>query len=663
MPDAAARAAHVLVALALVLPAVLFLPSAADPVNIVKMTALLLCAIALLAVGAVRVIVRRRARLPWALPAVAAGALLVALVVAAVASPATTSAVVGAYGRNSGLLAYASAIVVFLAVLAAFDRAGTRIVLYALMASGGFTASYGLLQYLGVDAINWDNPNPIISALGNSNFASAYVAICLPAFLWGALRTTWSVPARVACAVAAAACLLVAFLSEAVQGPLAAAAGGAVLAGAWLLDRPAHVRRGGFAALATVGAAGTLFLAWGATGGGPAATVFDDTGSRARGWFWQAALSMWADHPILGVGLERFGSFWLRARSLDAVRGLGAEDVTDAAHSVPLHLLATGGLLLFVVYAVFVAVTAWALVAGLRRLRGDERLLVGALGGCWAGYQLQSLVSIDQVPLLVTHYALAAAIIVAAGRATTRLVRLPGHVVPPAPGPGGSRRQKARTPNRRRLTPADVAVLAVAGVTALALVWFALVPLRANIAARSGDLALARGDGTPALAAYGAAADLLPGEPLYWDRLGRLLLRAEQPQQALDAFRRGIDAAPDDVIVVRGAARAAEAAGDTDAAARYHRRALELHPNSPSTIIAAADFEFQQGRPDGAEQLLQKAVQVLPSEAKVWAALGELKAATGDADAAREALQRALELDPQVAGAAERLQSLQQGST
>ncbi len=209
-------------AAAVVLTAVLFTARLADPVNIIKMTALVLCAIVLLASCAVRAVRTRVVQLPWGVPAAVALALLVAFVVATVTAPVTTTAVLGAYGRNSGLLVYASALVLFLVGLRIFDRGGTRVILYALMLAGAFTASYGLLQFVGLDSVPWNNPfNPIIAALGNPNFAAAYLAICTPAAAWGALRTDWGLPWRALSAVLATMCLLAALLSNAAQGPLA----------------------------------------------------------------------------------------------------------------------------------------------------------------------------------------------------------------------------------------------------------------------------------------------------------------------------------------------------------------------------------------------------------------------------------------------------------
>jgi O-antigen ligase len=86
---------------------------------------------------------------------------------------------------------------------------------------------------------------------------------------------------------------------------------------------------------------------------------------------------MWREDPVLGVRLDTFGPFWHTQRSAESVQALGAERFPDAADSVPLQLLATGGLVLALAYLAFVVLAAAGLVGGLRRLRGEERLLLG----------------------------------------------------------------------------------------------------------------------------------------------------------------------------------------------------------------------------------------------------------------------------------------------
>jgi hypothetical protein len=202
MPSAALRFDRVVLAAAVVLTSVLFTAKSADPVNVIKLTALLLCVIVLVASAAVRVVRLRVAQVPWGLPAAVAVSLLAALTVTTVTAPVTSTAVLGTYGRNSGLLAYASAIVLFLAGLRLLGGRETRVLVSGVVIAGLFTATYGLLQLLGWDSVPWNNPfNPVIAALGNPNFAAGYMGIAAPVAVGGALWKGWDPPWRIACAV------------------------------------------------------------------------------------------------------------------------------------------------------------------------------------------------------------------------------------------------------------------------------------------------------------------------------------------------------------------------------------------------------------------------------------------------------------------------------
>jgi putative inorganic carbon (hco3(-)) transporter len=662
VPVAWLRFDRVVLAAAVVLTAVLYTSRAADPVNVIKMTALVLCAVVLVASAACRVVRVRVAQLPSGPVAIAAVAFLLSLVVATVTAPSTTTAVVGAYGRNSGLLTYGSAVVLFLVGLRVLDRGSAHVPLLALVGAGSFTASYGLLQYVGIDQVPWNNPfNPIIATLGNPNFAAAYVAICTPAAVWGALRRGAPVELRVASGLVAVLCVLAAVLSDAAQGPLALAPGLAVLALAWLLDQRDRVKRVGIVALGSLTALGVLVIAAGVAGAGPLAGVFRDAGSRARLYYWEAALAMVRENPLLGVGLDTYGGYWRQVRSPEAVRELVASDFTDSAHSVPLHLLATGGLLSGLTYLAFLGLVAAALVVGLLRLRGADRLTLGALGGCWTAYQVQSFVSIDQVPLNVTQYVTGAGIVVLAGWAALREVRLPGAPPVQVPGKGKGKGRQVRPPKLRPVTAASGALLVGITVLALALSWFALSPLRANTAVAAGDRAQSAQDQQAALASYEQATRLLGGQSYNWQKRASFVRSLERPDLALEFYERAATVDRRDLDALRETAGLAEAQGEVELARRTWQRALQIDPRGPATLLRVAQFEQLQGDLPLAEELLERAVEVAPQRADIWGVLGQVRAGQQDTAGAREAFEQALALEPGQAAATEGLAALPRG--
>ena len=653
MPTAYQTFDRWLVIIAIVSTAALFTAQAADPVNVIKLTALLICAIALLASFAVQAIRTRELQVPWGVPAIISFALVVAFVLSTLVAPVTNTAVLGAYGRNSGLLAYLGGIVLLVVGLRVFRDRGARFLVAGVVAAGLFTATYGLLQRIGWDSVPWNNPfNPIISSLGNPNFAAGYLGISGSVAAGGALWAGWAVGWRVACGVTAALCLLAGFLSSSVQGPMSSAGGFFVLAVAVVLGQPEPRRKIGLSVLGvTALVGGTALIAGLVAKAGPAAPLFLDGGSRARYLYWDTALRMFGDKPLLGVGLDQYGNFWRSMRSAESVVTLGTE-YSDAAHSVPLQMLAQGGLVLGTVYFAFIGFTLYTLVRGLLRLEGQDRMLLAAVGAGWAAYQVQGAVSIDQVPLLALHYALAGGVIAASGLSPVREFRLPGALKPVVVHRNDSKARRraaaAAAPRVRPSTGGDAAGLVVVGLVGLFLTFTAVTPLRANTVALDGDTALRAGDGRASVAAYDKAVDLVGGQALYQTKKAAAYEQVTPPQpvQAQQAYQQAVDVDPFDLNALTALAQLAAANGDLETARDAYRRAAELDRWNAVTVQSSAAFELANDGADAAAALLQDAASRLPRMAALWAALGDARAALGDDAAARAAYDRALAIDP-----------------
>jgi tetratricopeptide (TPR) repeat protein len=595
------------------------------------------------------------AQAPWGLGGVAALALAIAFTVAALAAPRFGMAWHGAYGRNSGLMAYLAATILFLVVLTAFDAAATKLLLFAVLAAGLFTGVYGLFQRLGVDAINWNNAfNPIIASLGNPDFASAYLGITVPAALWAACWTGWPVALRATSAVMAAFCLFVAAISSAVQGPVAAAAGTAVLALGLALNLSGRRRRQALSGLYGVIGVGVLTVLAGAGGVGPARSFFSGIPWDSRVWYWQAAVNMWQRSPFTGVGLDAYGAYWRRDRPLASPRRLGGAAYSDSAHSVPIQHLAQGGLLLALAYLFFCSVIIVALVRGLRRLDGQDRLLLAGLGGTWTAYQVQSLVSIDQVPLLILNFVVGAGVLVAAGTVTRREVRLPGAPAPETPGRG----RKIKKPLRRPTTPVDVALYTGIGAVVVVLLWLVFVPLRANYAVYAAAVDSANGDSATAVSELEHAVDLEPAVGNYRTKLGEELGRAGRKPDAQRAYAGAFDVDVTEVNAGLFAADLAVGAGDIEEARRLFDRALVMDPSNGATILRWATFTREHGDAKAAQTRLERATRDLPGEVLLWAALGDVRLAAGDKAGARSAYEQALVVDPTHQPAKDALQTL-----
>lgn len=523
------------------LMAVVFWSGSSDPVNVTKMTVAAIAALLVVVSTLIRIALLRRVSVSAPL-GVSVLVLAFGLVAATVASDVPGASVAGAFGRSDGLLLYLSCLVLFFVASSAFSVDTARISLLALLGAGAFACAYGLLQRAGADPVHWVDIglSPVIGTFGNPDFESGYLGVVVPAAAWGALTTTWSRAWRV---MAGALLLLAgatAVLTHAIQGPVAAAAGLVVVAVAVLLDRGERWARAGvrallgvFALVAVAGAAGL------ATESGPFGWLGRRGSFAARRWYWSAALAMWRRHPWTGVGLDRYGAYY---RAVRASAGAPVNDYSDAAHSVPLHLLATGGLLVFLPYVALALLVAWLLIRGVRRHEGERRLLLAGVGGAWVAFQVQSLVSIDQPGIAVTGWVLAGVVAAVAGR--PRLKTWPLKRQPAAPLPVKGRRRPSVASPTVEWSGAAYAVAALTIVVGLLAFWQVIKPLRASHASRSSIVALSAGLGNPAFEALNTATRLAPYEQSYWLQRGRFLQQVRQPELAITSYRDGLRADP-----------------------------------------------------------------------------------------------------------------------
>jgi len=646
-----------------------FWRSTYDVFNTFKATVLLLGTIGLVALGAYRVSRTRRLAVPWN-PAVAAACVLaIAFIVATLVSPTPLLSVVGRPGRHTGLAMYLAYLVLFAITTRLHAEAKPAALAKTLLGAAVPVTVYGLLQTIGVEPFGWqavEGGPQVFSTFGNANFFAAFLGIVAPLATWGALTTTWSAPWRAGSAALGVLALTAAIASNSLQGPAVAVVGAAFVTMVAIGGSPtlSRGRKAGFiGGGAALGVAGLIAVALGA---GPFAPIraglVSSLGTRTPKWV--TALAIWRDHPVTGVGLERYADHFFAYRPASLAAETGLRRTTDTPHDIPLDMLVNGGLVLGLAYLAFVGLTGWALVTGLRRTTGDDRLLLAGLGGAWLAYQLQSLVSIDVPPIAALHYVLAGAIVGLGTRPELRLFALPG--APPLAAPEPVRKGKrkggpsaAPRPARTPLAPVNPLLLGILGGLGLAAMVIAVTPLRADAAA--GRALRFGGDPVAAVDGYRRAGDIASWESRYPALLGGYLTQPEVSRagEALDAHLDAARREPGSLAHALNVARLSTTLGQPEQADDWWERVLDLDPTTPEVLVEASAHWLARGDSARAEELAQRAVAVRDSDATLWVALGQARAAAQDTAAAREAFQRALELNPQVEGGAEGLAQLE----
>ncbi len=619
------RIAAVQRALLLAVPALValvFWTPGLDNFDMIKWTLAVLAATALAILGGLRIFLHGRASLPWGPVAWAIAGFVLALVLATVTSDTPIISLLGVHRRYSGLLLYASCTVLLVTVLRRFDERSASSVVLAIAAGAVGMTVYGLLQLAGADPLPFQRRyTGIFSTLGNPNFAAGYLGATLPLVLWPALAPRRSLWVRLLSLVLAALQVTALLGTNASQGVFSAGAGLGVLALAWVLARERPWSRRVAAGLVAAGGLAVMTTVAGLSGQGPLSILARQRSFELRTYYWQTAVSILRDQPLLGAGLDRYGVNYRLHRPLDAVLTTDLPATNDAAHNVVLQMMATGGLLLGVAYLAVIGCTGWALVRGLRRWRGERLLLLGAVGGAWLGYQAQSMVSIDVPALAILHWVLAGAVLVVASPPPVREVVLRPAVAAAAQqgkgkGKGKGKQRGVTQPHGRRLRTRTGRIAAgVATVVSFVAVYALTLPLRADTAAGAALREEAAGDLEGALADVDRAIDLAPWEFQYWFERGRYHIETEDFRDALAAYIASAERAGGDLKPTLAAARAASVAGQNQLTEQWYREALEIEPRHPGLKVEFARFLRDQGREADAERLLREALAVDPSNA------------------------------------------------
>jgi hypothetical protein len=119
---------------------------------------------------------------------------------------------------------------------------------------------------------------------------------------------------------------------------------------------------------------------------------------------------MGSDHPLTGVGFDTYGDWYRRARDTQALITPGPNTVTNAAHNVPFDVFAFGGWPLFVPYLAILLLSVVAIIRVTLRTREYDGIFV-TLTTAWVCYQLQSIISINQIGLAIWGWLFGGALI------------------------------------------------------------------------------------------------------------------------------------------------------------------------------------------------------------------------------------------------------------
>ena len=368
-----------------------------DPANLGKMLALSVVAFSLVPflVLNYRELIRKSKSAP-----ILIGSLMIVMGISIILSPNTLErGVYGAFGRNTGLLTYSCLCIVFLSVLLISKENSFRRILNSFYLAGVFNVAYCLLAEAGFDIFTWLNPyKSVLGTFGNPNFIGAFMGIFVTLLSVRLFEVNQKITSRAMNAVLLFLSLFVVYLSEALQGLLIAAFGISLsiffkLRSILKTSRILHVYFGSVAFLA-------FFAVLGIFRQGPLANFLYKPSVTFRWEYWKAGFEMGKSNIFSGVGLDSYGVYYRTFRSKSATDFPGLNTTTDAAHNVFLDVFSGSGLLAFVIYF---SISIYIFILSINYLRNNRTydVVFLTLFLCWCAYQLQSIISINQIGLAI----------------------------------------------------------------------------------------------------------------------------------------------------------------------------------------------------------------------------------------------------------------------
>jgi O-antigen ligase len=305
----------------------------------------------------------------------------------------------GAYGRNTGFLTYLFLSFIMIGALTIKSPDSFKKIILGLVVAGAINVVYCAWVLVFGDFIPWNNPyGNILGLFGNPNFIGSFLGIFCSVIVALSLGKESTSKQRVLYAILFLIAAYEIKESKAIQGIVVTASGVAIVGFFYLRSRfkswyPVSIY------IFIMGVIGTLSLL-GALQRGPFDFIYKRSVS-LRGAYWDAGITMGSAHPFSGVGMDSYGDWYRRARSVEAATNTpGLATVTNAAHNVVIDFFAYGGYPLLLSYLFILILGSIAIVRVALRTKGYDAIFV-AMSVAWACYHLQSIISINQIGLAI----------------------------------------------------------------------------------------------------------------------------------------------------------------------------------------------------------------------------------------------------------------------
>ena len=315
----------------------------------------------------------------------------------------------GAFGRNTGFIAYLVLGFIALGALNLREEQNFKKIIWGLQFAGLVNIFYCAWVLAFGDFLSWSNPyGNILGLFGNPDFISAFLGIFISSLAAYSFVKGQSWKYRVVAIIVGLIAFYEVHRSHAIQGTVVTVAGLGIV-GFYLVRSRFNSK---------LYSLGYLFLSlifgilavFGTLQKGPLSFVYKRSIS-LRGSYWKTGIKMGSDHPFSGVGMDSYGDWYRRARPpIALIDTPGINTTSNASHNVVIDFFAYGGWPLLLSYLAILIIGAIAIVKLTLRNKAYNGVFV-TMTAAWACYQLQSIISINQIGLAIWGWLLTGALV------------------------------------------------------------------------------------------------------------------------------------------------------------------------------------------------------------------------------------------------------------
>lgn len=317
---------------------------------------------------------------------------------ASIFTDVTYVALFGDTQRKLGFLTYFCFSLVMIYSSMYVRQLNIRTVYYANFFMGLVVGIYGLMQSLGEDFIEWNNPyNRIIGTLGNPNFASSIMAICTSISFAVLFIRQFSIIFKLMNFTLILILLNNIYLSSSLQGLVGCFLGISVILFISIYTRNkilSFLTLGSFLILFIIAVLGMLQK-------GPFAPLLYKESVSVRGFYWEAAIRMFQSNPIWGIGIDRYGAYFREYRNVEYPLTYGFDITSSNAHNTFLQMFATGGFLVGLSYLSIILFILYRCSILVMKAQPDFKILCSGIIAAWLIFVAQSVISIDNIGLTI----------------------------------------------------------------------------------------------------------------------------------------------------------------------------------------------------------------------------------------------------------------------